>query len=112
LIFDTEQPTELCDRFDPNVPLFFLRFMRGQLDSPNNTFWKKYFLKDKHMWDYISNIKENVDIKFDEMDEWTPIMYFDEEAIIPSSFDSLLSENYFDNKLLISKKDLFEYGGY
>jgi hypothetical protein len=36
--------------------------------------------------------------------------YLEQDYVIPTFYDKLLNQNYFDNKMKISDKSLYDYG--
>jgi hypothetical protein len=112
LVFGYDQPTVLADWFEPNIPFFFLRYLRGQFDLTKKSFWRTHFTEDPWLWKHVTRYRDDYNTKILESEFWQPYMYFTEDVVIPSYTDLLLSQNYFDDISPISQKSFFDYGAH
>lgn len=110
LVFNTDQPTVLAGRFDTNEQLFFLWYFWRQFDSTWTSFWKKYFKDDPWIWKYLLKLWDEHNQRIKETEVLEPLHYFDNDYVISSYHDIILSQNYFDQKFDLSIKSAYDYG--
>lgn len=110
LVFEPEQPVITEEKFDWNWYILFARYIRGELDSTKNSFWIKYFKDDPWLWFFLSSIKEWIKDWVQLSEKYNDISYLEDNVVVPTYFDALLSENYFDKKFSVTEKKYLDYG--
>lgn len=110
LVFEPEQPVINDLKFDRNWYLLFARYIRGEFDSTKNSFWVKYFKDDPWLWSFLSSIKERIKDRVQLSEKYNDISYIEDNIVVPTYFDALLSENYFDKKFSVTEKKYLDFG--
>jgi hypothetical protein len=110
LAFRFEQPMKTARRFDPNWKLFFIRYIYSQFQYNENLYWKKYFSESWVFWKLMTRFKNDVNVVVKQSDDWTKSSFLWRNKFSQTSYEILLSENYFNN-FIINSKPLFERYG-
>lgn len=109
IVFEEELPISTATRLDPNWELLFLWYVSRNFNNPKNSFWKKHFSNDLVFWNMILEFKNRVNDNVDDVDNYITTHYKNNSSYQSTSYELLLSQNYFNNVLV--SKPFFEWFG-